>query len=452
MQTIRTFFCSISILFSVTASLSAQSISRYASTVDGIEADAISIYIEDLRKGEVVLDVNGEVPLTPASVTKVVTAATAFQKVDIDESYQTKTMLQGHLSDSVFTGNIIVYATGDPTIESRYFPDYSGLTDSIAMSLLRKGIGVVKGKIIIKRGGYIQENVSDGWTDDDINWPYGTGTNALNYADNRIALTYSKNGEYRLSPETPGVYVRPSSNGGQVSRRRGEAVYGVNYRGRQPLNIELANPLPDSSFVQGLKNSLNRYGISYNECNVKASGKERCLYTHISPSIYQILQSMILRSDNQMAEAMLKYSWPGLSREEAAKKELDLWADLGIDLTDCYIEDGSGLSRNNRLTAYSLADLLVWMLDNEPDFLRFMSLFPKAGNSGTLKSFLKNSPLDNRLYAKTGSLNGVQCYAGYAVDVIGVPTHVVVIMVNGFKGERAKLKSTLEALLIEKLL
>jgi len=78
-------------------------------------------------------------------------------------------------------------------------------------------------------------------------------------------------------------------------------------------------------------------------------------------------------------------------------------------------------------------------------------MLPRSGKSGTLRSFLKGTPLENRIWAKTGSMNGVQSYAGYAVDAHGVPTHVVVIMVNGFKEERSKLKKKLESLLIEKI-
>ena len=88
---------------------------------------------------------------------------------------------------------------------------------------------------------------------------------------------------------------------------------------------------------------------------------------------------------------------------------------------------------------------------NDPKFMDFVRLLPSAGETGTLKSFLKSSPLHGKIVAKTGSLNGVQCYAGYAIDAIGVPTHVVVIMVNGFKGARSDLKSTLQQLLIEKI-
>ena len=89
---------------------------------------------------------------------------------------------------------------------------------------------------------------------------------------------------------------------------------------------------------------------------------------------------------------------------------------------------------------------------NDDKFIDFLKMFPRAGETGTLKSFLNDTSLQGRFVAKTGSLNKVQCYAGYMLDELGVPTHVVVVMINGFKENRAKLKETLQNLLIQNLI
>lgn len=429
----------------------AQNFSRYATSVEGIDADKIAIYIEDLRNGEVVLDVNGEEPMIPASVTKLFTAATAFRKVNLDTVYQTDVILQGKISDGVLNGNIIIKANGDPTIESRYFPKYNGVADSIACSIKRYGITSIKGRIIIDEPAWLKGPMPKGWMDEDLNWPYGAGHYPLNYADNRFSLSYSGKDNYRISPATPDIKIKPSSKGEQIWRNKDSATYNVNYKGKKTLNLDLANPLPSSSFIQAIKNSLQECEITVDGSAIKPKNKSVVVYTYNSPPIYQILKSLVMRSNNQMAEAMLRYTWPGLSRDEAAKQELDLWNKLGVNVDDIFLEDGSGLSRNNRLTAYSLADMLVWMVDNDSNLMRFANLLPRAGNSGTLKHFLKDTPLENRIWAKTGSMNKIQTYAGYAVDTHGVPTHVVVIMVNGFKEKRSELKKKLESILIEKI-
>ena len=79
----------------------------------------------------------------------------------------------------------------------------------------------------------------------------------------------------------------------------------------------------------------------------------------------------------------------------------------------------------------------------------YVSLFPKAGRDGTLKRFLRKTRLDGKLALKTGSMTGVQCYAGYKLDGDDNPTHVVVIMVNNFGCERVDVRKAAERLLLE---
>ncbi len=443
-------FCFLAVL---TPSIHSQGIMRYASSVEGIDADKIAVYIENLRTGEVVLDVNGEEPMIPASTTKLFTAATVFQNCDLDSRYATEILTTGKIHKGVLKGNIIIKASGDPTIGSSHFTECSSLPDSIVAAIIRQGIEKIEGHIIIDNPKWLDQGVPSGWTDDDIIYPYGAGHHPFNFSDNRFTLRFSRDTSYTLSPENPSVRIKKSSSdaGGTVWRKRNDGTYNVCYKKNAPLVVDLANPSPGSSFIAVLQSKLTDKGITVEEKEIKKKSHEHVIYTHFSPKIYDILRSLVLRSDNMMAEAALRYAYPGKEREKAVKEEIKLWKSLGVETRDIVIEDGSGLSRNNRITAYVMADMLAWMCDNDDNFVRFLNMLPKAGVSGTLKSFLKGTPLQGRLWAKTGSLNGVQCYAGYAVDAVGVPTHIVVIMVNGFKGSRAGVKTVLQNLLIEKL-
>ena len=151
-----------------------------------------------------------------------------------------------------------------------------------------------------------------------------------------------------------------------------------------------------------------------------------------------------------MTEGMLRTVAAGRSRKDAIDAELTLWANNGVDTCGIVIEDGSGLSRNNRITPYFLADVLVWMARNNNSDNRYLQCFPRAGQDGTMRNFLKDSPLDGRLATKTGSMRNVQCYAGYMLGDDGVPSHVVVVMLNGFSS-RATVKKAIGDLLIERL-
>lgn len=156
------------------------------------------------------------------------------------------------------------------------------------------------------------------------------------------------------------------------------------------------------------------------------------------------------RSDNLMAEGMLRATAPGRSRSEALSNELKFWEERGIDVTGISLEDGSGLSRNNRMTPYFLAEILDWMRLNKNSNNQYINIFPVAGRSGTMRNFLKGTKLEGKFVAKTGSMRNVQCYAGFKLDDNGQPTHLVVVMLNNFS-DRARLKKALEQLLLEKL-
>lgn len=430
-----------------------QGLTKYASSIDGINAEKVSVYIEELKTGEVILDVNGELPMTPASVTKLFTAATVFRTSDLTWAYKTKVYISGRENHGILHGNLIIESSGDPTLESKHFPEKQGFADSIVNVINRLGIRQISGKIIIDFPKILDEPTPSGWKLTDVAWPYGAGYYPFNYADNKAVMKFSRDGTYTFKPTIPGLKAQRGQirNGESVWREKDGYVYNVRWTSKKPLVIEVANPLPRNTFIEILKEKLNKHGIPVLNSGISCENRN-LIYTHESPTIYEILKSLVLRSDNQMAEAMLRYAFPKDTRNIAVKKEIDLWNSLGVDVHDMKIEDGSGLSRNNKITAYNLADMLVWMAMNDDKFIDFLKMFPRAGETGTLKSFLNDTSLQGRFVAKTGSLNKVQCYAGYMLDELGVPTHVVVVMINGFKENRAKLKETLQNLLIQNLI
>ena len=155
------------------------------------------------------------------------------------------------------------------------------------------------------------------------------------------------------------------------------------------------------------------------------------------------------RSDNMFAESLLRtYSLARKhkgSTAEGARLEMDYWRKKGVDSEGVNVVDGSGLSRSNRLTAKFLGEVLAQMADN----VDYVSYFPLAGQEGTLRNFLKDSELDSYIAMKTGSMNGIQCYAGYKLDEDYAPTHVVVVMVNNMTSARSNLRKEVATMLLE---
>jgi D-alanyl-D-alanine carboxypeptidase/D-alanyl-D-alanine-endopeptidase (penicillin-binding protein 4) len=93
-----------------------------------------------------------------------------------------------------------------------------------------------------------------------------------------------------------------------------------------------------------------------------------------------------------------------------------------------------------------LTDLLVYMYTRGEYASVFFDSLPKAGQEGTLKSFLRDTKLSGKIAAKSGSIGGVQSYAGYLID--GNKKYAFTVMVNKFNGTRSQVKTAIEQFLL----
>ena len=91
-----------------------------------------------------------------------------------------------------------------------------------------------------------------------------------------------------------------------------------------------------------------------------------------------------------------------------------------------------------------MTDVLCKMSSNP----YYASFFPLAGQEGTLKKFLVGTPLEGYIAMKTGSMKGIQCYAGYKLDENYTPTHSVVVIMNEM-GDRAQARKAVEQMLLK---
>ena len=100
--------------------------------IDGEESTSVGIYIKDLKTGKVIVDHNSQLALTPASVMKAITTASALSIAGPDRRFSTPVVLKGRAEGSVWKGDIVVRSCADPTIESENFKSRRGFCDSIA--------------------------------------------------------------------------------------------------------------------------------------------------------------------------------------------------------------------------------------------------------------------------------------------------------------------------------
>lgn len=412
--------------------------------VPPILKDCAGIYIRNLQTGQVVASNRAESRYVPASVTKALTTAAVLSLRDSAERFETAVYVGGNVSDGVLDGDVIIKCYGDPTLGSRHLKGVGGLPDSIATALSRLGVVSVAGRVIVDESNFDgSEGVPAGWSDEDLICPYGAELFGANYRDNRISLSMPS---ATAKPSTPDLEVAVGEGRtSHLSRSRHERK--LHASGRGVRSAVVANPVPYSTLQADVVDTLESKGIAVNGGDTDYM-EERHLLTYFSPRFVDIMRSLMVRSDNLMAEGMLRTLAPGEKRADALAEERDTWSDFEIDTDGIMVEDGSGLSRSNRLTPRFLADVLTAMADSRVAG-SYIRLFPRVAKEGTVRNFMKDKKISGTLVLKTGSMMGVQSYAGYHIAPDGTPTHVVVFMANGFKCSRAQLRNAFGTMLEE---
>lgn len=417
--------------------------------IDGEEGTSVGIYIKDINSGQVIVDVNSQLALTPASVMKAVTSASVLSVAGADAIYTTKVALRGSKrADGTFAGDLIVYGSGDPTLETENFKSKLGFCDSIVAALKRRKITRITGTVLVRQT-MKDSGPNTKWEIEDVAWPYGAGLYGFNWRDNCVKV-FPVTG--RTVPEAPGLEVtlKQVTTGNDLIRGIYSDRLMAFTRDVKNAKWAVSTTVPDPSavFVHELTAKLKDAGIAIGAKSVGVQADDIVLYVHKSLPYGDILRSLMVRSDNLFAEGMLRTLAPADTRDKAIKRVKEIWATRGINTRYTIINDGSGLTRANRLSPRFIGDVLEWMA-HSPMSQVYGGFFPRAGKEGTLRGFLSKSPIAESIALKTGSVSSVQCYAGYHFDDEDKPTHVIVIMVNGFFCPRRQVREAAERLLTD---
>lgn len=414
----------------------------------GRNAATVGVYITDLSTGKSIEKENINKAMIPASILKSVTSASALNILNEDFRYTTDVLLQGQLQGNVLNGNLVVKASGDPTIESSHFTDRQSFDDMIVKCLKEKNISVIKGEIIVDEDAFSDTGQIPQWVIEDTGWEYGAGFYGFNYKNNTFKLFPES---MNTVPEVPyiDVVVEYSPQNSDIARGINSDIYFVSGKNVDKKNFSITTTMnsPSTVFIYNLRNRLISAGISIEDNTIEPCEGETLLLRYNSPLNTEMLRTMMFKSDNLIAEATLRALSPGQSRDVAIKRELTFLEKCGVSTDFIKIADGSGLARIDRVTPKFITDVLTFMAKgNYSD--TYVSLFPKAGQEGTVKNFLKGTILTGKLALKSGSMNGVHCYAGYKLDNNGKPTHTIVIIVNNFFCSRDALRKEMQRFLL----
>ena len=399
--------------------------------------------------------------LLPASNMKLYTTAAALDRLGPDFQYVTSLYADGPvLPGGVLDGNLIVAGRGDPALSGRFFADSATYVfDRFAAELRRAGVRRITGRLIGDASYFDDQLAASGWEPGNLLWWYGARANALSFNDNVVTMeirpgaSVGDPAQVSFHPHADGVRV---ANRARTSSRRGGRSIGIGRRpdidgyeiwgqvplGGTPVRYVVAVENPPMFALSVMRDRLERAGISVTgrdqvvyDRDLLPERSRRLVASHVSPRLIELVRVVNKRSHNFFAEQILKTLGAVVDGEgsfgEGAEVVEELLRGFGVSTRSVAIADGSGLSRNDIVTARTTAELLVAMRSH-PGFQEYYDSLLIAGQDGDPRRLNTAAAIGN-VHTKTGTLRGVSALSGYATTRDGEMLAFSVIT-NGMPG------------------
>lgn len=415
---------------------------------EALQQSSIGVSILDATNGKQVFGYQADKFFYPASIQKTITTAAACQLLGADFKYITQVYIDGAIVDGVLEGNLLINPIGDPTINSGYFnPNFKA---AVIQALKNKGVETIKGEVLLF-DAIARHGTPQSWLFEDIGNYYGVAPQLFNYKDNLYYLTFQQAGDgkqakvLKVNPSVPYIFdnqvLCSSTQTGDHSYILGapfsleREIVGTITAGVGTFTIKGANAHPLYTFTEELKEVFT----IQNE-KLKTVGPH-LLVESSSPKLVEIIETTNFESVNLFAEGLLNTLGFTMLNEYSNQAGIEVLEDYmvqkGIDSKQIKMKDGSGLSRLNAMTPDFATQWVFAHLDNEI----FKQSLPLSGVSGTLR-YLNYPGIKSRIYAKSGSADGVVNYVGHFKDDKGKP-YVFSIFINHAYGSKYKIRKAI---------
>jgi D-alanyl-D-alanine carboxypeptidase/D-alanyl-D-alanine-endopeptidase (penicillin-binding protein 4) len=414
-----------------------------------IPESAAAFYVHEIGAERPLLAAGAGLPMNPASSIKLITTYAALELLGPAFQWVTEAYAAGALADGVLEGDLVLKGRGDPklTIESFWL---------LLRGLRARGLREIRGDLVLDRTYFAESRHDPSRFDEQPTRPYNTGPDALLVNFKAVRLTFLPDTEARVvrivaEPALPQVQVvnrlklvnGPCGdwvNRLKVDAQGGSAATRLTFSGRFSASCgERARSysvLPHAHYVLGLFRELWRElgGSFRGTVRDGAAGPDaRPLGTVESPPLAQVVRDMNKFSNNVMARQLyLTLGAEGAGEpatHEKADRVIREWlAGKSLSFPEMILENGSGLSRVERISALHLGQLLLSSF-RSPVMPEFMASLPLVAMDGTMKKRLAEADVAGQAHIKTGSLTGVRSIAGYLLDAQG-RRWVVVSIIN----------------------
>ena len=401
----------------------------------------------------VVVPVEGGVPLVshqpdaavnPASVMKLVTAYAALELLGPAFTFRTEVLASGEMSSGVLEGDLVIRGGGDPKLT------YERMWQ-LAHQLRSRGLREIRGNVVVDRGYFAPIQHDPARFDKDPRRAYNVGADALLVNFQAVSFRFVPEGQavrVTAEPDLPNleiasrIRVTPEPCGwwrGGLTHEIVEngllatAIFSGTYPaacGERDWALAVFDgPRFTESVLRWVWSESG--GVLRGQVRAgKAPPEARLMHRHESEPLANLVRDMNKHSNNVMARHLflaLSAERDGAGEARASERIVRAWLrDKGIEARELSIENGAGLSRDDRVSAATVAAMLqrAWASAVMPELVASLPIF---GADGTLRK--RGSLSAGKAHLKGGTLTGVQSVAGYVLDRRG-RRWVVAMIVN----------------------
>lgn len=419
-----------------------------ALTANKLSTNSLGVQLVPLTGSGTITSINAQQSMNPASTMKLVTTWAALELLGPTYQWSTEFYTDGALRDGVLTGNLYLKGGGDPKLNMEKL--WLLLRD-----LRANGVQKITGDLVLDRS-YFKLPQHTTFNDDggNDNKPFLVGPDALLInlkAVRLITRTDSKKATVSMEPPLSNVHIDNQIK--LLPAAKCPAAPAIHYSPIQDSNgskLVVSGQLPVGCSAQHYLSFLNHtdYAVGairgiWQELGGQIIGASRegavpknarLLARAYSPDLVEIIRDINKFSNNTMAQQLFlsigaKFRTTQDADDAAAARRVinDLLKRKGIKPTELVMKNGSGLSRNERISAHALAQILQRAWEG-PYAVEFIASMPLVGMDGTMRKRLKNTPMRGQAHIKTGTLNNVRAIAGYSRDQQGNTWAVVAIL------------------------
>ncbi|HYH79755.1 MAG TPA: D-alanyl-D-alanine carboxypeptidase/D-alanyl-D-alanine-endopeptidase [Longimicrobium sp.] len=375
--------------------------------------------------------INADSALTPASNNKVFSTIWALEMLGPEYRFPTDLLASGPIEGGVLRGDLVLRGSGDPAFGyPSYDRDPLKTLRIMAEALKRKGVTQVQ-------GGIVADATIDDGAHHGPSWPNDTGNGAAQYAPTVSGLPFNRNmlwvefenGQLKTFPQTieiPVVWTRRSGRAMAARKPDNDTIIVRGAPGGRGSRYGVGANEPALLAPAALRQALQEAGIAVGGPVRlgKTPAGAKLMHRHYSITLGEMIPQANRHSDNFFAEhfwkaAAAKATGQGSYQKGGLASAQFYLEQAGVPRGQIWQADGSGLSADNRSSAFALVQALNFAHQQPWSHLYHESL-PVAGKpGGTLNRMFVGMPPEGNLHAKTGYIRQVRTLSGYVKTADG---------------------------------